>query len=45
MIHRVQNIPGLSGFTSTQTLIEGLRTQPQRPLEFWLDGEVLISPG
>lgn len=45
MIHRVQNIPGLSGFTSTQTLIEGLRTQPQRPLEFWLDGEVLIGPG
>jgi Family of unknown function (DUF6428) len=41
----VQSIPGLTESTSTQTVIEGLRAQPQRPLEFWLNGELLVGPG
>ncbi|MGY2895998.1 DUF6428 family protein [Deinococcus sp. UYEF24] len=45
MTQTVQSIPGLSESTSTQTFTEGLRTQPQRPLEFWLDGTLLVGPG
>lgn len=41
----VQSIPGLTGSASTHTVIESLRAQPQRPLEFWLDGKLLIGPG
>lgn len=44
-IQTVQSIPGLSAHAETQTLIEGLRAQAQRPLEFWLNGEVLVGPG
>lgn len=45
-----QTIPGLSdhtfsGHTSTLALLTDLRAQPQRPLEFWLHGELLVGPG
>ena len=45
MTQTVQSIPGLTEFTSTQTVIDGLRAQLQRPLEFWLDGVPLVGPG
>jgi Family of unknown function (DUF6428) len=42
---RTQNIPGLGEHVETHILIEGLRAQAQLPLEFWLNGEVLVGPG
>ncbi|GHG26587.1 hypothetical protein CBQ26_01570 [Deinococcus indicus] len=39
-----QPIPGLTEQT-TAALIRDLRAQPQRPLEFWLNGEVLVPAG
>ena len=41
----VQNISGPGEHAETHTLIERLRAQAQLPLEFWLDGEVLVGPG
>lgn len=40
-----QTIPGLADQTSTSTLLDTLRAQPQLPLEFHLHGEVLVGPG
>ncbi|GGO33791.1 arsenic resistance N-acetyltransferase ArsN2 [Deinococcus humi] len=42
---QLQTIPGITDPTQTQTLISNLRSQPQRPLEFWLHGSPLIGPG
>jgi len=40
-----QTIPGLEGLTTTLALHTQLQAQPQRPLEFWLDGQLLVGPG
>ncbi|GMA16122.1 GNAT family N-acetyltransferase [Deinococcus metallilatus] len=40
-----QTIPGLADHTSTAALLDALRAQPQRPLEFWLHGNLLVGPG
>lgn len=40
-----QTIPGLAQQTTTHTLLDALRSQPQLPLEFWLHGKVLVGPG
>ncbi|GAA5512333.1 hypothetical protein Dcar01_01047 [Deinococcus carri] len=40
-----QTIPGLADHTTTHTLLDTLRAQPQRPLEFHLHGERLVPPG
>ena len=40
-----QTTPGLEGQTTTLALHTALSGQAQRPLEFWLNGELLVSPG
>ena len=40
-----QTIPGLEGQTTTLALHTALSGQAQRPLEFWLNGELLVGPG
>lgn len=45
MIQNLPPIPGLGEATSTATLMDALRTSAQRPLEFHLDGRLLIGPG
>lgn len=35
----------LTTFTSTSAVLEAFQAQPQRPLEFWLDGQLLVGPG
>lgn len=40
-----QTIPGLAALTTTLALHTELSAGPQRPLEFWLDGQLLIGPG
>lgn len=40
-----QTIPGLTDQTTTVTFLGDLRAQPQRPLEFRLQGETLIPAG
>lgn len=42
---QTQTIPGLEGLTTTVAFHSQLQGQPQRPLEFWLDGQLLIGPG
>jgi Family of unknown function (DUF6428) len=38
-------VPGLNVSTSTAELIGLLRTAPQTPLEFYLNGELMVQPG
>lgn len=45
MTQTLQPIPGLDETTSTQVLIDALRSSAQRPLEFHVSGQVLVSPG
>ncbi|CAM3447859.1 DUF6428 domain-containing protein [Deinococcus saxicola] len=45
MTQTLHPIPGLSEATATAALIDALRAPSQRPLEFWLSGQVLVSPG
>lgn len=40
-----QTIPGLEDQTTTLALHTALSGQAQRPLEFWLGGELLVGPG
>lgn len=40
-----QTIPGLEDQTTTLALHTALSGQAQRPLEFWLNGELLVGPG
>jgi len=40
-----QTIPGLEDQTTTLALHTALNGQAQRPLEFWLNGELLVGPG
>ncbi|GHF54149.1 N-acetylglutamate synthase-like GNAT family acetyltransferase [Deinococcus metalli] len=40
-----RTIPGLTDQTSTAALTGALRAPSQRPLEFWLQGRLLIGPG
>lgn len=40
-----QTIPGLEGLTTTLALHTELSAGSQRPLEFWLHGQLLIGPG
>ena len=40
-----QTIPGLEDQTTTLALHTALSGQAQRPLEFWLNGALLVSPG
>lgn len=30
---------------TTANVLDALQVQPQRPLEFWLDGQLLVGPG
>ncbi|CAM4026649.1 DUF6428 family protein [Deinococcus marmoris] len=45
MTQTLQPIPGLNEATSTAALIDALRSPAQRPLEFHLGGQILVSPG
>jgi len=40
-----QTIPGLEDQTTTLAFHTALSGQAQRPLEFWLNGELLVGPG
>ncbi|SMB84411.1 hypothetical protein SAMN00790413_05119 [Deinococcus hopiensis KR-140] len=41
----MQKIPGLTSSSTTLALLRELRAQPQRPLQFHLNGEVLVPAG